>query len=129
MSPVADNDDEFIAEHSPLGHMVVCSKRQYESIISADGHGHGDMKGRESEVAETLRDPGYIYSSKTPSGRHLYFSRPRILLPGKPIYTKVVTAKIADDSGRWTVVTAHMTQRLGANKEDMIYDAVSKTVL
>ena len=58
---------------SPLGIVVECTVEQWETHVLA---GHAIMVGRHEDVANTIRDPAWIFRSLSyPQTRDVYFSQ------------------------------------------------------
>jgi hypothetical protein len=75
------------------------------------------MTGREKEAATAVSSPRMVWTSKTPSGRHVYYGQSGTGMS----YTKVVVQPPGHNQSQGDVVTAFISDSIGENVEDLIY--------
>lgn len=95
----------------PRGWTVLLKDERWHSHVLAR---HPDMAGLRDRVADTIREPRFIFESERSVMRFLYFAP-----IDRELWIEVVVLQTSEDRGM--VLTAHKTRRLPA--WEPIYDA------
>jgi hypothetical protein len=108
------NEDNIIEEQSPVGYRVVCAKARWKAHVVDS---HPGMEGRIEEVRLAITRPAAVYSSKEPTGRHVYFGN----IGTKVRYMKVVVQPPDEYNEDGELVTAFPHKDIGGNVDKLIY--------